>query len=66
MTVTKLLVIRENLLVERLVPEARSADGPNGRPDTGQLAIPVARSAAGMARFTGAAEQRPSENGCYL
>jgi hypothetical protein len=37
----------ENLSVERLVPEARSAEGPNGRPDTRQLGIPAALHAAG-------------------
>jgi hypothetical protein len=44
---TPTLGIAEVLQVERLVPEARSAEEPNGRPETGQLCIPVARSAAG-------------------
>jgi hypothetical protein len=39
--------MQEVLPVERLVPEARSAEEPNGRPGTLQLGIPVARSAAG-------------------
>jgi len=39
--------------VERLVPEARSAEEPGGRPGTGQLGIPAARSAAGTTAVTG-------------
>ena len=42
-----LLVITEVPPVERLVPEARSAEEPTGGPGTGQLGIPGARSAAG-------------------
>jgi hypothetical protein len=38
----------EVLQVERLVPEAQSAEEPNERPGTGQLGIPAVRSAAGM------------------
>jgi len=45
-------VIAEVLQVERLVPEAQSAEEPSGRPGTGQLAIPGARSAAGTAGVT--------------
>jgi len=41
------LGVAEVLQVERLVPKARSAKEPNGRPGTGQLGIPVAQSAAG-------------------
>jgi hypothetical protein len=39
------LVMQEVLRVERLVPEALRAEGPNGRPGTGQLGIPAVRSA---------------------
>jgi len=42
------LGIAGDLQVERLVPEARRAEETNGRPETGQLGIPVARSATGM------------------
>ncbi len=43
----------EVLRVELLVPEARSAEEPSGRPGTGQLGIPVARSAVGTAELSG-------------
>jgi len=43
----------EVLRVERLVPEVQSAEEPSGRPGTGQLGIPVARSAAGTSCLTG-------------
>jgi hypothetical protein len=46
------LGIAEVLQVERLVPEARSAEEPNGRTGTGQLGIPAVRSAAGTFAFT--------------
>jgi len=39
------LGIAEVLQVERLVPEARSAEEPNGRPGTGQLGIHAAHLA---------------------
>jgi len=52
------LVIRGNLPVERLVPEARSAEEPNRRPGTRQLGIPVARSAAGTLRIMRAVKRR--------
>jgi len=38
--------------VERLIPEAQSAEEPSGRPGTGQLGIPVVRSAAGTMRVS--------------
>jgi len=47
-----LRVIAEVPLVQRLVPEARSAEEPTGGPGTGQLGIPGARSAAGTAELT--------------
>jgi len=36
--------MQEVLRVERLVPEARSAEEPNGRPGTGQLGIPAPKA----------------------
>jgi hypothetical protein len=52
------LVIAEVLPAERLVPEVRSAEGPNGRPGTGQLRVPAARSDAGTKSSPGAAPWR--------
>jgi len=46
------LVIMVKSPVERLVPEARSGEEPNGRPRTGQLDIPVVRSATGISIFS--------------
>jgi len=47
-----LRVIAEVPLVERLVPEARSAEEPTWGPGTGHLGITGARSAAGTAEIT--------------
>jgi len=57
-TAGDLLVMAEVPRVERLVPEARSTEESSGRPGTGQLGIPVARSAAGTSELSG--EQPPS------
>jgi len=45
------------LQVERLVPEARSAEEPNGRPGTRQPGVPAAQSAAGTPQITGGKKQ---------
>jgi len=52
-TAGDLRVMAEVPRVERLVLEALSAKEPSGRPGTGQLGIPVARSAAGTTELTG-------------
>jgi len=59
-TAACLRVITEVPLVQRLVPEERSAEEPTGGPGTGQLGIPEARSAAGTLRFSGGGS-RPQE-----
>jgi len=61
-TAGDLLVMAEVLRVERLVPEARSAEEPSGRPGTGQLGIPVARSTAGTTELSGRADALLIEN----
>jgi len=62
------LGIAEVLQVERLVPEAQSAEEPNGRPGTGQLGVPAVRSAVGTPKSaaTGELQKHPQRLFCRL